>query len=236
MTGGAETKRAATRWTLLAWGAIVGQVIFATAWLVASALEGSGYSSARNDLSDLAALTAHHAPVMLAAQGIAGVVTIAFAIGALRPLLVDVTSREPIGAWLVGGSIIGLDNLSDAFFRLDCRHADPGCTFAAAMTSWHGKIHVIVGAVTWILTMAAPFVLAHEMRRVRSWRDLALPAVAYGIAVAVLSVIYGALHDAEGGGYAQRLVVELASFGIIVLALRVRRMARATADEQVGRT
>ena len=48
--------------------------------------------------------------------------------------------------------------------------------------------------------------------------------------------LYGALHDAEGGGYAQRLVVELASFGIIVLALRVRRIARATADKQVART
>jgi hypothetical protein len=43
---------------------------------------------------------------------------------------------------------MGLDNLSDAFFRLDCQAADPACTPAAAASSWHGKVHLVVGLVS----------------------------------------------------------------------------------------
>jgi hypothetical protein len=68
---------------------------------------------------------------------------------------------------------MGLDNLSDAFFRLDCRTADPGCT--AAASSWHAKVHLAVGLISAVATIAAPFVLAARMRYVPGWRDLARP-------------------------------------------------------------
>ena len=67
---------------LLAWGAIVGQLLFVGRVVVVGALEGHGYSAARHDVSDLAALTAHHAGPMLVIQGISGVLTAAFAFGA----------------------------------------------------------------------------------------------------------------------------------------------------------
>src|SRR3954447_21311568 len=71
----------------LAWGAIVAQVIFVAGWAVLDAVEGHGYSAARHDISDLGALTAHHVVVDLISLGISGVLTMAFALFALRPLL-----------------------------------------------------------------------------------------------------------------------------------------------------
>jgi hypothetical protein len=82
---------------------------------------------------------------MLTAQAIAGTLVILFALFALLPALA-VPGRGPaLGPWLLAASLIGLDNLSDVVFRLDCRAADPGCTAAAAAGSWHGRVHLAVG-------------------------------------------------------------------------------------------
>jgi hypothetical protein len=99
----------------LAWGAIVGIVVFDLGWLLAGAVQAGGYSVASHDISDLGALTARFPWVMLTAQGIAGTLIILFALFALRPALA-VPGRGPaLGAWLLAASLIGLDNLSDAF-------------------------------------------------------------------------------------------------------------------------
>jgi hypothetical protein len=101
-------------------------------WLLAGTMQTGGYSAASHDVSDLGALTEQSPLVMLTAQGIAGALTIAFALLALQPALAVPGRRAALGAWLLAASLMGLDNLSDAFFRLDCRAADPGCTAAAA--------------------------------------------------------------------------------------------------------
>ena len=103
----ADDQASRRRRVLLSWGAILGQVVFTAGWLLAGALEPAGYSSARHDSSDLASLTAHHAPLILTAQAIGGALTVAFAIGALRRSLAVRGRRSPIGAWLVAGSLAG---------------------------------------------------------------------------------------------------------------------------------
>src|SRR4051812_45884397 len=122
----------------LAWFAIVGQIVFSAGWLIAGAIEGHGYSVARHDISDLAALTAHASWMMLAGQIICAVATILFALLVLRPALRAPGHHEALGPYLVALALVGLDNLSDTFFRLDCRAADAGCKASVAAASWHG--------------------------------------------------------------------------------------------------
>ena len=209
---------------LLAWGAVAGMVVFNLGWLAAGALQSGGYSVARHDISDLGALTAQAPWVLLIAQGITGALTIVFALFALGPALALPGRRPAVGPWLLAASLMGLDNLSDVFFRLDCRAADPGCTAAAAMSSWHGRIHRLAGLVCAIATIAAPFFLAHRMRRVAGWTDLARPTIRFGLLLTAVLVAYAALEGKPGGGYLQRAAIVLFSIGIVVLAVRVRAL------------
>lgn len=202
-------------------------MIFNVGWILAGALQTGGYSVAEHDGSDLGALTAQHPWVMLTASGIAGALTILFALFALRPALAMPGRGTALGAWLVAASLMGLDNLSDAFFRLDCRAADRGCTTAAAVSSWHGTIHAVVGAIAAIATIAAPFVLARRMRRADGWRDLARPTFLFGLLFLAVLMSYAALERKMGGGYLQRIAIVLLSVGVATLALRVRALARS---------
>jgi Protein of unknown function (DUF998) len=208
-------------------GAVGGVVVFNVGWLLAGALQAGGYSVARHDVSDLGALTAQDPWVMLTAQGIAGTLIILFALLALRPALAVPGRGTALGAWLLAASLMGLDNLSDAFFRLDCRAADWGCTTAAAVSSWHGTVHLVVGVISGIATIAIPFVLAARMRRADGWRDLARPTILFGLLFLAVLVSSAVLEGKTGGGYLQRGAIVLLSAGIATLALRVRALARS---------
>jgi hypothetical protein len=157
---------------------------------------------------------------------ISGLVTAAFALWALRPSL-DVPGRRT--AWsavLVAVSLVSLDNLSDAFFRLDCRAADAGCSPSVAAASWHGKVHVAVFLVAAIPTLVAPFVLSRRMRQSAAWTDLARPARVFGVILLVVFVAAAASQGSELQGWTQRIAAILTSFGVAVLAIRVLRLAR----------
>ena len=220
---GQVTSRALSVW--LARAVIIGQALFTAGWIVGGLLQDDAYSSARDDISDLGALTAHLPWVWLLPQGIAGVLTIAFALGALRPALSVPGHREPIGTWLAVFSLMGLDNLTDPLLRLDCRAADAGCTAAVAATSWHGTIHVVAGIVAALATVVAPFALARRMRLLDTWRDLAPGAIVVGLAFVILTVLYAVLNGGNGSGYAQRASCVLISAGVVILARRVQALA-----------
>ncbi len=212
----------------LAWGAIAAQVLFTLGWLALGVIEGHGYSAISDDISDLSSLTAHAAGIMRVVCGVSGALTIAFAIWALRPALAIPGRPTPISAWLVAASLPALDNLSDAFFRLDCRAADAACPASVAAASWHGTMHVVVGTVAGLATIAAPFALSFRMRKIEAWRDLARPALVFG-GVVVLGVLAYSALEGSGGGWTQRLLAVIVCSGIVVLAVRVLRLARAEA-------
>jgi hypothetical protein len=162
---------------------------------------------------------------MLTAQGIAGTLIILFALFALRPALA-VPGRGPaLGAWLLAASLIGLDNLSDVFFRLDCRAADQDCTAAAAASSWHGRVHLAVGLLSGIATVVLPFVLAARMRHADGWRDLARPTILAGSLLVAVLAAYVAFEGRTGGGYLQRAAIVVFSAGVVTLALGVQALA-----------
>ena len=209
----------------LAWGAIVAQVIFVAGWVLLGAIEGHGYSAARHDISDLGALTAHHVVPNLTTLGVSGLITMAFALFALRPLL------GGLGPWLVALSLPSLDNLSDTFFRLDCRAADRGCSASVASASWHGTIHVMVALVAGIATIAAPFVLSRRMRAVDGWRDLAIPTRNFGVAFVLIIIAVLVSQSTSLQGATQRLAAVFVCAGIAVLAWRVIVLTRSRVEQ-----
>jgi hypothetical protein len=228
--------RTGTLERLLAVAAIAGQVLVTAAWLVGGMLQTGGYSVARDDISDLGALTADRPWVLLIGQGVSGTLTMVFALFVLRRALAAAGHRGPVSAWLVALSAAGLDDLSDAFFRLDCRAADLGCTEVVATSSWPGAIHGIVGSITFAILVIAPFALARRMRLVPAWRSLAWPALWYGVLLAAAVAIFVALSITANGGYAQRAVALLGSAGVIALALRVLMTTPAAAGPAATRS
>ncbi len=153
---------------------------------------------------------------------VSGLLTAAFALWALRLSLTVAGRRVAVSAVLVAVSLPALDNLSDAFFRLDCRPADAGCTSSVAASSWHGTIHVIGFVVAAIPT----FALSRRMRAVEGWSDLTRPARVFGVALLVGFVATAASQRSSAQGWTQRIAATLAASGVAALAVRVLRLAR----------
>ena len=220
----------------LAWAGAGAQALFVGGWLIGGAIEGHGYSAARQDISDLTALTAHYATFNRATLLVSGFLTAAFALWALRPSLTRPDLRTPISAWLVALSLPSLDNISDVFFRLDCRAADAGCSASHASASWHGKTHLLMFAVSALATVITPFALAHRMQKLDEWRSVARPTRLFGVLVVAALLGAGAFGGTVAQGSSQRIAATLIAFGVVGLALPVRRHAansrsRAGADE-----
>ncbi|MFC6156584.1 DUF998 domain-containing protein [Kribbella jiaozuonensis] len=203
---------------------IVAQGVFIVGTLVGGAIEGHGYNAARHDISDLAALTAHHATLARLSLGIAGVLTIAFALLVLRPALRTADGRESAGAWLVALSLAGWDNLSDAFFRLDCRDADAACVSTASFDSWHAKVHLASYVVAGVATVIAPFLLSRRMRTLDGWRDLAGPTRIAGFVIVAALAVTVFTGGTAVQGLAQRFALFLVSLCVVPLAVRVLRL------------
>jgi hypothetical protein len=195
--------------------AIAAQILFIVGWLWLGAIESGGYSPGRHDISDLAALTSDHATLSRLTLALSGAATIAFGLS-----LVPVLGRA---GWLVALSLPGLDNLTDTFFRLDCRAVDPGCDASAATDSWHGTLHVVFFVIAALATLAAPFVLARSMRRTDGWTHLARPTTRYGFLIVVALIVTAATTGTAVQGWTQRGAAVIVTAGIAVLAWQVVR-------------
>jgi len=208
---------------LCALAGVIGPIGFTAGWLIAQAVAGPEYDPSRHALSELGAVGAPYAWVMLAGQAIGGVGTIAFALGALWPS-VRPSRTGAVGSWLLALSGLGLDNVSDVFFRLDCRTAD-GCTDAQQTASWHGTVHGIV-AITVLLLPVVPLILAWAFRRLPDWRPFVWPSVAVGVVQVALIGAAVSLGSRAGSGYAARAGALVASAWVVALAVRTLRGPR----------
>lgn len=200
---------------------LAGQVVFVTGVLVAGAVQGDAYSVADHEISDMGATGAPNAWILLAAQGLCGVLTLVFVLLGFARALSGFRGRGLSTALL---ALWGLGNLSDVFFRLDCRAAD-GCSPEQAVVSWQATVHSVSGLL--LLAFAvAPYVVARCLRRSPDWRSLARSTVIFGIAIDVALVATLALSESGGGGYAQRALALLLASWFALLAGRLLRLSR----------
>jgi hypothetical protein len=121
-------------------------------------------------------------------------------------------------------SLTGLDNLSGAFFRIDCRAADAGCTASRMLASWHAHVHVAAFVVAGLATAVAPFVLASRMKHLDGWRDLVRAARIFGVLTIVALVVSGVTTGTPVQGWTQRAAAVLVAFGVAALAARAFRL------------
>jgi hypothetical protein len=207
---------------------VIAQILFVVGFSAVGTAEGHGYRWMRDDISDLGALTAHHATVFRLLLLVTGAVTMAFGLLVVGPLF-----GSPLAGVLMAFSLPAFDNFTDAFFRLDCRAADPGCTASVATSSWHGMAHIVCFAVAALATVAAPFVLARAMSRDDNWRSRARSVRWFGVLTVVLLVATGAASGSAVQGLAQRVaatVIPLGFAGFAWLVFEQERPVTRVAD------
>jgi hypothetical protein len=222
--------RTRTLWSL---GAVAAFVMFTLAWLVGGSLQIDAYTWTTHDISDLGALTARLPWVVLVPEGIAGVLTIGFALFVLRPALAVPGRREALAPWMIVVSLSGLDNISDVFFRLDCMAAEASCSEAARAASISAQIHMMVGLITALITVVTPFALAWRLRQVPTARRLFWPAIGIGIVLVCGLAVYVALDQKWGQGIVQRGVALVATGSIAALAWYL--LSRSSAGASIQR-
>jgi hypothetical membrane protein len=200
---------------------LIGQAVFILGWLVAGLVQDSAYSTARHDISDLGAVGAPHAWILLIAEGLSGACTLAFVVLGFYPALAGTRGRT-LSAILIALPL-GVGYLMDAFFRLDCRIAD-GCTSEQTTSSWHGILHAVNGVVWLLCLLVAPYLVARCLRRSTQWAPLARPSALLGAAIDVAVIVYLVLDGKSGAGYAQRVLVLLTSVWVALLARRLLQL------------
>lgn len=205
----------------IAQAAVAAQLLFVVGFLAVGAVEGHGYQWMRDDISDLGALTAHHATVFRLLLLVTGAVTMVFGLQVVGPVF-----GSPLAGVLVALSLPAFDNVTDAFFRLDCRAADPGCTASQAISSWHAVAHIVCFAVAALATVAAPFVLGRAMNSEERWRSRARSIRWFGVLTVVLLVVTCAASGSPVQGLAQRVAATVIPFGVAALAWLVLEQER----------
>jgi hypothetical protein len=105
------------------------------------------------------------------------------------------------------------------FLRLDCREIDAGC----GNSSWHAQSHLALAALTALVLVLAPFVVARGLKLTQNWRDLWVPTLAFAIG----TVVAGVAGSAVGGGLGSLLAALVWFTWVAMLAVRMLRPTRA---------
>lgn len=207
----------------LAWLAIVGQMVFIAAVIVAGALE-PGYSHLEQTFSELGAGNASHPALMNA-----GYVALGLSLIALAPALLAVLAPRPASRVAAGlFALSGLAVLAVAAMPLDCGlTGDQRCIhlFDAGQLSWRTSAHLWAGLVFDVAFVLTPFALARAL-----WpRHVALPVLlAAGSALPILaaSMATGDLLGV-GMGLAQRLGFLAVHIWVVLVAVGILHSTRA---------
>jgi hypothetical membrane protein len=127
-------------------------------WVAGGLAQPGSYSPARDDISDLGAVTANSAWIYnQVGANLTGVLVAVLAVGLWRALSPDLLGRLGAAALFVAGAGSFLDGL----FRLDCRGIDVACT----NDSWHSHAHKVESGITAAALLVAPVLLALAFRR-----------------------------------------------------------------------
>jgi hypothetical protein len=208
-TGSVEALRAAGVCGLLV------PVTVGVGWIGGALAQPDAYSSARDDLSDLGAMTANMAWIYnQIGDNLGGILVILFGLGLWRALSPDVLGRIGAGAVMLAGLGVFLEG----FLRLDCRGIDPGCT----NDSWHSSAHKMNNRFA-VTAIAAPLILAFAFRRIPEWRGAWLPSL---LAVPA-ALVCGLLFSILGNGASVRATSLTLLAWLAFLGVRLIRTANA---------
>jgi hypothetical protein len=191
-------------------------VVFNIGWIAGGIAQPSRYSSVRDDVSDLGAMTARMPWFynQLAAN-LTGLLIVVLGIGLWFVLSPSILGRIGAAAVVVTGTGAFLDGI----FRLDCRGIDAQCS----NQSWHAHAHKIESGFTGASLFIAPIALAFAFRRDSRWRPIWLPtllAVPLAVAVSVLFSTWGA-------GAATRAATDTLLLWLALISVWLLRNTRA---------
>ncbi|MEU4237120.1 DUF998 domain-containing protein [Actinoplanes sp. NPDC026619] len=209
------------RW---AWVGFLAQVLFVASWLLAAVWQGSGYHPMEHTISDMLAVGAPAAMVLIVVFTLCGLATILFAWLAVRPALRPGGRTATVGAVLLTLSIFGVGDVLAGAERQGCRLADPGCTGPDQRANLGGKIDTMITPTGILLFIAAVLVLAAAMKRAPGWQRWAWPFRSVGVGFAVLLF---AFVNAPAGltGLFERFLAAFGAAAIAALALGIARRA-----------
>jgi hypothetical membrane protein len=195
---------------LLASCGIAGPVVFTAAW-VASSLLQTGHPVTEVQLSGLAAMDARDPQVMMAGFIGLGVCSIAFGAAVGR-----FTAPGSAGPWLVTSA--GVAAVAAGLFRRDhMLLVGPG--FAGE--SWHNQVHDVVSGAAYLAMIAAPLVLARDLRRDPDLAGLRRPLQALALVSAAALALFASRAVAPWNGALQRIAVTLALTAEVLVAARM---------------
>ena len=212
---------------VLGWLAVMGPIAFTIAWIVSEVLQ-DGYSPRRDYISELAALDARHAWIMITGFLLLGVGTIALGIG-LAGAVEGGLAR--IGSILV--ALAGVGIIVAGLARVDCRSRLDACAarIDAGDVSWHSATHELVSLVLFLALVAAPLVLARAFSGEEPWRDLRAYSIATGVVGLVLLVLLFSGVAGNWSGVVQRVFVTVLLLWIAILGARLIRLSRTRPRE-----
>lgn len=208
------------RWARLG---VAAQVAFLAAVFAAPSWQGPRYSVLDHTISDMTAMTAPHAMVLIVAFTVCGAATIVFALRSVWPALRPGGWRTALGAVLLALSVPGIGDLLSARERLACRMADPGCTTTLQISNAGGKMDNIVSSIGVLLLIVAGFFLASAMRRTPGWQGWTRPTRWTAVLVLAFAVASVLTQDHGLGGLFERLVAVTGAVALAVLAAGILR-------------
>lgn len=182
-------------------------IVYTMMWIVGGRLQ-SDYSHIRNDISSLFAVGASNKRLMQSFIIVSSVLLFLFYLG-LHEGLND--GGSIIGPYLfIIASILGI--LIAFFFPLD---------EGGEMTTWRGKMHLILVVAMGILTIAGMIALWFRLKEVSGWSTFATYSLISAIIALILLIISGIFIQGNYRGLLERLGVTPFQLFYFILPLMI---------------
>jgi hypothetical protein len=162
-------------------------------WIVGGKLQ-SDYSHIRDDISSLFAVGAPNKKLMQSFIIVSSILLFLFYLGLHEGLQDDGSFMGPV--MLLIGSILGI--LIAFFFPLD---------EGGEMTTWKGKMHLILVVSMGILTIGGMIALWFRLNTVSGWKEFATFSLVSAIVALILLIISGIFIESNYRGLLERLGV-----------------------------
>ena len=192
---------------ILAICGMLSPIIYTSMWIVGGKLQ-SDYSHVRDDISSLFAVGAPNKKLMQSFIIVSSVLLFLFYLGLHEGLQDGGSQIGPV--MLIVGSILGM--LIAFFFPLDK---------GGQMTTWRGKMHLILVIAMGILTVVGMIALWYRLTNVSGWNEFATFSLVSALVALTLLIISGLFIDSKYRGLLERLGVTPFQLFYFILPLMI---------------